>query len=101
MPWRAESKWPVKCRTLTSPTPVPFSNRSRKAHKLAISLTDIEERLVFEMRTALGLALDDIVEAMRRCTTRRRPSSQPSNLALVLRCLVTAAAQHRCAVTRA
>jgi len=35
--------------------------------KLATSLTDLEQRLVVELRTALRLPLDDIVEVMRRC----------------------------------
>jgi transposase-like protein len=35
--------------------------------RLATSLTDLEQRLVLELRTALQLPLDDIVEVMRRC----------------------------------
>ena len=58
------------------------ADRSHKAHRLAISLTDIEERLVVEMRTALGLALDDIVEAMRRCVNPKLSRSA------IHRCLV-------------
>jgi transposase len=40
---------------------------SHVARRLAVSLTDLEERLVVELRTALQLPLDDIVEVMRRC----------------------------------
>jgi transposase InsO family protein len=40
---------------------------SHTPRKLAISLTDVEERLVVELRTNLELPLDDIVEVMRRC----------------------------------
>lgn len=43
------------------------ADRSHKAHRLAISLSPLEERLVIELRTALTLPLDDIVEVMRRC----------------------------------
>jgi transposase-like protein len=43
------------------------SDRSHTPHKLAISLSDLEERLVTELRSALGLPLDDIVAVMRRC----------------------------------
>jgi transposase InsO family protein len=40
---------------------------SHVAHRLAVSLTDLEQRLVLELRMALQLPLDDIVEVMRRC----------------------------------
>jgi len=43
------------------------SDRSHTAHKLSISLTGIEERLVVELRRDLQLPLDDIVEVMHRC----------------------------------
>jgi transposase-like protein len=43
------------------------ADRSHTPHKLATSLRDVEERLVVELRTALALPLDDIVEVMRRC----------------------------------
>lgn len=43
------------------------SDRSHTPHKLSISLSDLDERLVTELRTALNLPLDDIVEVMRRC----------------------------------
>jgi transposase-like protein len=49
-----------KSRTTTA-------DRSHTPHKLAISLTPVEERLVVELRTLLALPLDDIVEVMRRC----------------------------------
>jgi transposase InsO family protein len=40
---------------------------SHVAKRLAISLSAIEERLVVELRTALALPLDDIVEVIHRC----------------------------------
>jgi transposase InsO family protein len=43
------------------------TDRPHVAHRLAISLTPLEERLVVELRTNLELPLDDIVEVMRRC----------------------------------
>ena len=43
------------------------TDRPHTAKRLAISLTDVEERLVLELRTALALPLDDIVEVMHRC----------------------------------
>ena len=43
------------------------TDRSHAPKKLAISLSATEERLVVELRTALALPLDDIVEVMRRC----------------------------------
>ncbi len=44
-----------------------LTDRPHVAHRLAISLTPTEERLVAELRTSLALPLDDIVEVMRRC----------------------------------
>ena len=44
-----------------------LTDRPHVARRLAISLTATEERLVVELRTSLGLPLDDIVEVMRRC----------------------------------
>lgn len=44
-----------------------LADRPHTAHKLAISLSHLEERLVVELRTALALPLDDIVEVMHRC----------------------------------
>lgn len=43
------------------------ADRSHRAHRLAISLTPIEEQLVLELRGQAGLGLDDIVEVMNRC----------------------------------
>lgn len=43
------------------------ADRSHTPHRLAISLSPLEERLVVELRTTLALPLDDIVEVMRRC----------------------------------
>jgi transposase-like protein len=42
-------------------------DRSHVPHRLATTMTDWEEALCVELRTTLGLPLDDIVEAMRRC----------------------------------
>jgi transposase InsO family protein len=43
------------------------ADRSHTPHRLAVSLSPLEERLVSELRVSLGLALDDIVEVMHRC----------------------------------
>jgi IS30 family transposase len=42
-------------------------DRSHQPHRMAISLSAVEETLVCELRTSLQLPLDDIVEVMRRC----------------------------------
>ncbi len=42
-------------------------DRSPVPHRLATTMTDWEEALCVELRRALALPLDDIVEAMRRC----------------------------------
>ena len=42
-------------------------DRSHVPHRLATTMTDWEEALCVELRRALALPLDDIVEAMRRC----------------------------------
>jgi transposase-like protein len=43
------------------------NDRSHQPHRMAISLSVMEETLVCELRTSLQLPLDDIVEVMRRC----------------------------------
>ena len=43
------------------------NDRSHQPHRLATSLSAMEETLVCELRTSLQLPLDDIVEVMRRC----------------------------------
>lgn len=43
------------------------TDRSHRPKTLASSLSEIEERLVCELRTELALSLDDIVEVMQRC----------------------------------
>jgi transposase InsO family protein len=43
------------------------ADRSHTPHRLAISLSPVEEVLVIELRVEVGLSLDDIVEVMRRC----------------------------------
>ncbi len=42
-------------------------DRSHTPKRLAISLSQVEERLVCELRTSLQLPLDDITEVMHRC----------------------------------
>src|SRR5271169_62075 len=42
-------------------------DRSTRPHRLATTMTEWEEALIVELRRALALPLDDIVEAMRRC----------------------------------
>jgi transposase-like protein len=42
-------------------------DRSHVPHRLATTMTAWEEALAVELRRTLGLALDDILEAMRRC----------------------------------
>ena len=43
------------------------ADRSTRPHRLATPITACEEALILELRRSLGLPLDDIVEAMRRC----------------------------------
>jgi transposase InsO family protein len=43
------------------------ADRAHVPQTIATSLTPTEEALVVELRTALGLSLDDIVEVMHRC----------------------------------
>ena len=57
-----------------------FHDRSHRPKRLATVLSPLEERLICELRTSLGLALDDITEVMRRCV---RPLSRDC----VYRCL--------------
>jgi transposase InsO family protein len=42
-------------------------DRSHRPNNLQTSLSAVEERAVYELRTSLQLPLDDIVEVMRRC----------------------------------
>jgi transposase len=46
-------------------------DRSHRPKRMSISLTAIEEELVCQLRTALDLPLDDIVEVMRRCVNAK------------------------------
>jgi len=57
-----------------------FHDRSHRPRRLATVLTPTEEALICELRRSLALALDDIVEVMRRCL---RPLSRDC----VYRCL--------------
>lgn len=43
------------------------NDRSHTPKRLAISLSETEERLAVELRTTVGLSLDDILEVMHRC----------------------------------
>ena len=43
------------------------TDRSHTPKRLAISLSELEERLVIELRQNVRLSLDDIVEVMHRC----------------------------------
>ncbi len=47
------------------------ADRSHRPKRMSISLTPTEEELVCELRTALDLPLDDIVEVMRRCVNNK------------------------------
>jgi len=47
------------------------ADRSHRPRRLALSLSGAEEQLVLELRRDLGLALDEIVEVMRRCCNPR------------------------------
>ena len=42
-------------------------DRSHARHNLLASTSDVEERLICELRSDIGLSLDDIVEVMTRC----------------------------------
>ena len=42
-------------------------DRSHRPHRIATTMSPIEERLAVELRTSLGLPLDDIVEVLKRC----------------------------------
>jgi transposase InsO family protein len=42
-------------------------DRSHRPHRVATTMTPVEEQLAVELRTSLALPLDDIVEVMRRC----------------------------------
>jgi transposase InsO family protein len=42
-------------------------DRSTRPHRLATTITPLEEALIIELRRSLALPLDDVVEAMRRC----------------------------------
>jgi transposase InsO family protein len=46
-------------------------DRSHTPHRLTTTMTAWEEALAIELRRTLGLALDDILEAMRRCVNPR------------------------------
>jgi transposase len=47
------------------------ADRAHTPRQLAVSLSELEEALVCELRTRLRLPLDDITEVMRRCVNAR------------------------------
>ena len=52
------------------------NDRSHRPHRIATTMTPIEERLAVELRTSVGLPLDDIVEVLRRCVNPKLSRSQ-------------------------
>jgi len=46
------------------------SDRSHARHNLLTSTSDVEEKLIVELRKALNLSLDDVVEMMQRCVNK-------------------------------
>lgn len=51
-------------------------DRSHRPHRIATTMTPLEERLAVELRTAVALPLDDIVEVLRRCVNPKLSRSQ-------------------------
>lgn len=47
------------------------SDRSHTRHNLHASTSEIEERIIYELRTEVGLSLDDLLEVMHRCVNPR------------------------------
>jgi transposase-like protein len=58
------------------------NDRSHRPKTLSVSLSEMEEALVCELRTRLQLPLDDVVEVMRRCVNPKLSRSA------IHRCLV-------------
>jgi transposase-like protein len=52
------------------------NDRSHRPHRVATTMTPVEERLAVELRTSVGLPLDDIVEVLRRCVNANLSRSQ-------------------------
>lgn len=52
------------------------TDRSHRPHRIATTMTPLEERLAVELRTSLALPLDDIVEVLRRCVNAKLSRSQ-------------------------
>lgn len=52
------------------------TDRSHRPHRIATTMMPIEERLAVELRTSVGLPLDDIVEVLRRCVNPKLSRSQ-------------------------
>jgi transposase InsO family protein len=52
------------------------SDRSHRPHRLATTMTPLEERLAVELRTTAALPLDDIVEVLKRCVNSKLSRSQ-------------------------
>ena len=53
-----------------------ISDRSHRPHRIATTMSPLEERLAVELRTSLALPLDDIVEVLRRCINPKLSRSQ-------------------------
>ncbi len=53
-----------------------LADRSHRPHRIATTMTPIEEQLAVELRTSLALPLDDIVEVLRRCVNAKLSRSQ-------------------------
>ena len=52
------------------------ADRSHRPHRIATTMTPLEERLAIELRTSVQLPLDDIVEVLRRCMNPKLSRSQ-------------------------
>jgi transposase-like protein len=46
-------------------------DRSHRPHSIATTMSPIEEQLAVELRTSLGLPLDDVVEVLKRCVNAK------------------------------
>jgi transposase InsO family protein len=51
-------------------------DRSHRPHRIATTMSPIEEQLAVELRVTVGLPLDDIVEVLRRCVNAKLSRSQ-------------------------
>jgi transposase InsO family protein len=51
-------------------------DRSHRPHRVATTMTEVEQQMAVELRSSLALPLDDIVEVMRRCHNPKLSRSQ-------------------------